>query len=113
MNKFKILRYYGYIILGIPTLLFMFFMSGFFIYLSRPNEKTVVIKQEAKRDTVIVLQQPIESKTIEKTTTNNSTTIIQQPETPKQTEIQVVKPEPVIKKQPIDTTKTHDTTSKK
>ena len=48
------------------------------------------------------------------TTTTTTTTIIQQPQTPQiKFEPTQPKPEPVIKKEPIDTTKSHDTTSKK
>jgi len=67
MNKFKILKYYGYLALGIPT-----------------------------------------------NNTTTTTTIIQQPQTQQiKSEPTQPKPEPVIKKEPIDTTKSHDTTSKK
>ena len=60
---------------------------------------------------------PVE-KVVERTTTTNNntttTTIIQQPQTlPVKSEPVAVKPEQVIKKEPIDTTKSHDTTSKK
>ena len=108
MNKFKILKYYGYLALGIPTLLFLVFLSGLFVYISTPKEKIVNIVKEVSVEKKV----PVE-KVVERTTTN-TTTIIQQPQTPQiKFEPTQPKPEPVIKKEPIDTTKSHDTTSKK
>lgn len=110
MNKFKILKYYGYLILGIPTVFFLMVISGVFVYISTPKEKIVNVVKEVP----IEKEVPVE-KVVERTTTTNNnttTTIIQQPQTlPVKPEI--TKPEPVIKKEPIDTTKSHDTTSKK
>jgi len=113
MNKFKILKYYGYLALGIPTLLFLVFLSGLFVYISTPKEKIVNIVKEVSVEKKV----PVE-KVVERTTTNNNTTttttIIQQPQTPQiKFEPTQPKPESVIKKEPIDTTKSHDTTSKK
>jgi hypothetical protein len=113
MNKFKILKYYGYLALGIPTALFLVFVSGLFVYISTPKEKIVNVVKEVSVEKKV----PVE-KVVERTTTNNNTTttttIIQQPQTPQiKFEPTQPKPEPVIKKEPIDTTKSHDTTSKK
>ncbi len=113
MNKFKILKYYGYLILGIPSALLLFIMSGTFVYLATPKEKIVNVVKEVPVETKV----PVE-KVVERTTTTNNntttTTIIQQPQAlPVKSEPVVVKPEQVIKKEPIDTTKSHDTTSKK
>jgi hypothetical protein len=46
MNKFKILKYYGYLALGIPTALFLVFVSGLFVYISTPKEKIVNVVKE-------------------------------------------------------------------
>lgn len=120
MNKFILLKYWGYLILSIPTVLILFMVTGFFIYLSNTTPKTRVITKIEKGDVVEIVKQPIiiNNPVVEKSTTT-TTTIIQPAE---------VKPEPVrsepVKTPPvqehtahpelvtppvIDTTKTQDT----
>jgi len=111
MNKFKILKYWGYSILLIPTIISVFIVYGTIKYVTTPD--LPFAKQEKKNtDTVIVVNQPIQiTNPIVEKTTNNNTTIITKDATPV---VEPVKPEPVkqipvVKPQPIDTTKTKDT----
>jgi hypothetical protein len=114
MNKFKILKYYGYLALGIPTALFLVFVSGLFVYISTPKEKIVNVVKEIAVEKKVPVEKVVERTTTNNNTTTTTTTFIQQPQTPqiKSEHIQP-KPESVIKKELIDTTKSHDTTSKK
>jgi len=113
MNKFNLLRYWGYLILGIPTALILFVVTGLFIYLSHPTPETRIITKIEKGDTVEVVKQPIiiNNPVIEKSTTT-TTTIIQPAEVnaePAEVKPEPVKPKPVVTPPVIDTTKTKDT----
>ena len=117
MNKFNLLKYWGYLILGIPTVLILFMVTGLFIYLSHPTPETRIITKIEKGDTVEVVKQPIiiNNPVIEKSTT----TIIQPAEVkPEPVKSEPVKPSPVqehtahpelVTPPVIDTTKTKDT----
>lgn len=110
MNKFKILKYWGYGILFIPTVITVFIVYGTIQYITTPD--LPFANQEKKNtDTVIVVNQPIQiTNPIVEKTTNNNTTIITKEAVPV---VEQVKPEPVkqtsvVKPQPIDTTKIKD-----
>ena len=111
MNKFNLLKYWGYLILGVPTALVLMFVTGLYIYLANPTPETRVVTKVEKADTVEVVKQPIiiNNPVVEKSTTT-TTTIIQPSEVkPEPVKTEPVKPAPVVTPPVIDTTKTQDT----
>lgn len=111
MNKFKYLKYFGYSVLVIPTVILIFIVYGVISYALKPSQQPVVTKQIKPKDTIIVVTPPIQitNPVIEKTTTNTTTIINNETkpvvEVPKK---EPVKPQIEIKPQVIDTTKVKD-----
>lgn len=102
MNKFKILKYWGYFTLTICVSLILMLVSGLVIYSYTPSLEPVITNKMEKSDTVEVVKQPIiiNNSTVEKTT------IIQSTEPVK---IEIDRPQSVVTPPIIDTTKTKDT----
>lgn len=107
MNKFKILKYWGYFTLTICVSLILMLVSGLVIYSYTPSLEPVITNKMEKSDTVEVVKQPIiiNNSTVEKTTIIQST----EPVKPEPVKIEIDKPQSVVTPPIIDTTKTKDT----
>ena len=108
MDKFKTLKYWGYIILIIPLTLLVMIGIAFYSYLSEPVNQISTNTKVSKTDTVQLVKQPIiiNNPVVEKQTT----TIVTTPEVVKPEPVKTEPVKPTIVNTPpvIDTTKTKD-----